>query len=72
MPMREYALCAAPEDSGKRIDAWLAAQPEPALTRSAAQQLIAQGSVLRNGAAAKKNDKLQAGDTVLVTVPEPE
>ncbi len=72
MPVHEYSLCAAPEDSGKRLDAWIAAQPEPALTRSAVQQLIAQGSVLRNGAAAKKNDKLQAGDTVQVTVPEPE
>ena len=72
MPARELTLTAAPEDTGKRLDAWLAAQAELELTRSAVQQLIEQGQITRNGRSAKKNDKLQAGDAVAVTVPEPQ
>lgn len=72
MPARELLFAASPEDTGKRLDAWLAAQPELALTRSAVQQLLEQGQITKNGKAAKKNDKLQAGDTVAVTVPEPQ
>ncbi|MBP0972007.1 MAG: RluA family pseudouridine synthase [Oscillospiraceae bacterium] len=63
---------AAPEDTGKRLDAWLAAQPELRLTRSAVQQLLEQGQITRNGRPAKKNDKLQANDAVTVNVPEPQ
>ena len=72
MPARELQLSAAPEDAGTRLDAWLAAQPELGLTRSAVQQLLEQGHVMRNGRPAKKNEKLLAGDTVLVHVPEPQ
>ena len=72
MPMREMLFTAAPEDTGKRLDAWLAAQPELGMTRSAVQQLLEQGQITRNGRAAKKNDKLQADDTVTVNVPEPQ
>ena len=72
MPARELLFTAAPEDTGKRLDAWLAAQPELAMTRSAVQQLAEQGRILKNGRSAKKNDKLQAGDSITVTVPEPQ
>ena len=72
MPARELLLTAAPEDTGKRLDAWLAAQEALGLTRSAVQQLLEQNQITRNGRSAKKNDKLQAGDTVTVTVPEPQ
>ena len=72
MPMREMLFTAAPEDTGKRLDAWLAAQPELGMTRSAVQQLLEQGQITRNGRAAKKNDKLQADDNVTVNVPEPQ
>ena len=72
MPARELTVTAVPEDAGKRLDAWLAAQPELGLTRSAVQQLLEQGQITRNGRAAKKNDRLAAGDTVAVTVPEPQ
>lgn len=72
MPVRELLFTALPEDTGKRLDAWLAAQPELALTRSAVQQLTEQGQITKNGKAAKKNEKLQSGDTVAVTVPEPQ
>ncbi len=72
MPAREMQFTAAPEDTGKRLDAWLAAQPELNLTRSAVQQLLEQGQITRNGRPAKKNDKLQADDAVTVNVPEPQ
>ena len=40
------------------------------LTRSAVQRLIEDGCVTRNGKPAKKNDKLNIGDAVSVTIPE--
>lgn len=72
MPARELRLTVPAEDAGKRLDAWLAAQPDAELTRSAVQQLIAQGKVLRNADPAKKNDKLQNGDEILIQIPEPQ
>ena len=48
---------------GERLDAFLARCGE-GLTRSAAQKLIEQGLVKRNGKPGKKNDKLNAGDRV--------
>ena len=55
--------------SGERLDAFLARRGEN-LSRSAAQKLIEEGQVLRNGKPGKKNDKLNIGDTVEYTVPE--
>ena len=57
------------DQSGERLDAFLARMGE-GLTRSAAQKLIEQGQVLRNGKPGKKNDKLNPGDIVEYTVPE--
>ena len=48
---------------GERLDAFLARVAE-GLTRSAAQKLIEQGLVKRNGKPGKKNDKLNVGDRV--------
>ena len=59
-----------PDLSGERLDAFLA-RAVPDMTRSAAQRLIEEGCVLRNGKPAKKNDKLNPGDTIEVTIPEP-
>ena len=56
--------------SGERLDAFLARSVE-GLTRSAAQKLIEGGNVLVCGRPGKKNDKLNPGDTVSVTIPEP-
>ncbi len=64
-------LTATDADIGQRLDAWLAAQETLGLTRSAVQQLLESGEILRNGKAAKKNDRLQSGDTVSVRIPEP-
>ena len=55
--------------SGERLDAFLARSAE-GLTRSAAQRLIDEGCVTRNGKPGKKNDKLNVGDTVAVEIPE--
>ena len=45
------------DTAGERLDAFLARAGE-GLTRSAAQKLLEQGLVLRNGNTSKKNDKL--------------
>ena len=56
--------------SGERLDAFLA-RCAPELTRSAAQRLIEEGLVTRNGASARKNDKLTEVDRVEYTLPQP-
>ena len=56
--------------AGERLDAFLARCAE-GLTRSAAQKLIEEGQVTRNGKPGKKNDKLNMGDTIVYSIPEP-
>ena len=55
---------------GERLDAFLARCAED-LSRSAAQKLIVDGLVTRNGKPGKKNDKLNVGDAVSYEIPEP-
>ena len=55
---------------GERLDAFLARCAEN-MSRSAAQKLIEEGHVTRNGKPGKKNDKLNMGDAVEYTIPEP-
>ena len=56
--------------AGERLDAFLARSIE-GMTRSAAQKLLEEGCVLRAGKPGKKNDKLNIGDPIQVTLPEP-
>ena len=56
--------------AGERLDAFLARSVD-ALSRSSAQKLIEDACVFRNGKPGKKNDKLNAGDEISVTIPEP-
>ena len=56
--------------SGERLDAFLARSVE-GLTRSSAQRLLEEGNVTRNGKPGKKNDKLNIGDQIELTLPEP-
>ena len=56
--------------SGERLDAFLARSIEN-MSRSGAQKLLEEGCVLRNGGKAKKNDKLNIGDEISVTIPQP-
>ena len=55
---------------GERLDAFLARCAEN-LSRSASQKLIEEGQVKRNGKPGKKNDKLNIGDVIDYTIPEP-
>lgn len=59
-------------DSGakKRIDVFTAEAAD--VTRSRAAGLITEGNVLINGKPAAKNDKVKNGDSVIITLPEPE
>lgn len=56
------------DQEGERLDAFLARSGD--MTRSAAQRLIEDGLVKRNGRAAKKNDRLLPGDEISYQVPE--
>lgn len=58
------------ESDGERLDAFLARSVD-GLSRSAVQKLIEEGCVLLDGRKAKKNDRLNAGDEVSLTIPEP-
>ena len=55
---------------GERLDAFLA-RCAPNLSRSAAQKLIEENFVTVNGKPGRKNDKLQPGDRVDYSIPEP-
>lgn len=57
------------EVSGPRVDAWLSEQV-PGLTRSAAQRLLAEGQVTRDGVTVKKNEKITAGNVYTVVMNE--
>ena len=58
------------DTAGERLDAFLS-RSVPELSRSAAQRLLEEGLVLRNGAPGKKNDRLNPGDIVDYTIPAP-
>ena len=54
---------------GERLDSALS-RLVPELTRSQAQRLIEQGAVTRDGRPVKKNEKLPAGTTLELAIPE--
>ncbi len=55
---------------GERLDAFLA-RSDLGLSRSAAQKLMDEGCVTLQGRPGKKNDRLNPGDRIEVTIPEP-
>ena len=57
--------------TGERADSFLARTVE-GLTRSAAQRLLEEGAVRKNGTPVKKNEKLTEGDVLVLSLPEPE
>ena len=69
--MSTLTLAVPPEDAGGRIDAWLAGRQE-SLTRSAAARLLEEGQVTCEGKPLPKNYRLRGGETVQLTLPEPE
>ena len=58
------------DTAGERLDAFLARSMEN-MSRSGAQKLLEEGHVLLRGKPGKKKDKLQPGDEIRVTIPEP-
>ena len=69
--METLTLRPTESDAGKRVDAWLSAQAED-LTRSAAQRLLEEGRVTLGGRPLAKNYKLTGGETLAVSLPDPE
>ena len=69
--MEIKTLLTVHEDTGKRLDSFLAASL-PELTRAAAARLIETGQVTVNGKSAAKSCKLTGRETVSVILPEPE
>ena len=57
------------DKDGERLDSALS-RLVPELTRSQAQRLIEQGAVTRDGRPVKKNEKLPAGTTLELAIPE--
>jgi 23S rRNA pseudouridine1911/1915/1917 synthase len=55
----------APEDAGQRLDQFLAARLKP-VSRARVQEMIAEGKVLVNDAAAKASLKLRGGERISV------
>ena len=69
--MEKLTLLTTEEHAGQRLDAYLAANLEAA-TRSGAVKLIEGGQVTVGGKVPTKNYKLRSGETVEVTLPDPE
>lgn len=70
--MNEQIFAVLPEQEGKRIDAFVCEQLD-GITRSMVQNWIEQGHVtLASGKTIKKNYKVNAGDAVIVQMPEPQ
>ncbi len=58
------------EAAGGRLDAFLA-NALPDMSRSAVQKLLENGCVTLNGKPGRKNDRVNEGDEIKVTLPEP-
>ncbi|MBR6337560.1 MAG: RNA pseudouridine synthase, partial [Ruminococcus sp.] len=68
--MSEFVFQAENDDIGQRLDKWLISK-DIDITRSALQKLIDDGGVTVGGAPQNKSYKLRAGDSVMITIPEP-
>ena len=69
--METIFLTAGAEDRGRRLDQFLADGVEE-LTRSAAQRLAEEQRVLLDGRPLKKNYKITGGETLEISLPDPE
>ncbi|MBM6716206.1 RluA family pseudouridine synthase [Gemmiger formicilis] len=69
--MQTLEFTATPQDAGQRMDRWLSDCCSE-LSRSALQALMEQGMVLRQGGPVNKKEKVAAGDTVQITLPDPQ
>ena len=69
-PFGRFSMTLYADIPGERLDAFLARSAEN-MSRSAVQKLIEDGLVKRNGKPGKKNDKLNVGDAIDFSIPEP-
>jgi 23S rRNA pseudouridine1911/1915/1917 synthase len=69
--MEELFLTAEEEQTGTRLDVFVAAETD-AISRSAIQKLIENQNVTVNGKPAKANYKLRKNDLITVFIPDPE
>ncbi|WP_286058565.1 RluA family pseudouridine synthase [Bacillus mojavensis] len=69
--MNQFDITALEEQKSERIDKFLAST-ENGWSRTQVQQWVKDGQVVVNGSPVKANYKIQPGDQVTVTVPEPE
>jgi 23S rRNA pseudouridine1911/1915/1917 synthase len=69
---RLIVLAVAPEAAGRRLDQWLAEALGPEVSRSRVQALVRQGAVTVSGATTSPSLKLSTGQSVEITLPEPE
>lgn len=69
--MDQFEITALPEQKSERIDKFLASA-EKDWSRTQVQQWVKDGHIEVNGSPVKANYKMQPGDQVKVTVPEPE
>ena len=67
MEQREFVV--EQETAGQRIDRFLSGE-DTGLSRSALQELVADGHVLCNGRLVAKSLKLKAGDTIVLEIPD--
>ena len=69
----ERKVLTADESAAGRLDSWLAAALDGTFSRNRIQALIKEGSVTVNGTAVREaRHKVAPGDTIELTVPEPE
>ena len=68
---RRFEWAVDSESVGMRVDKYISGCSF-GLTRSAAENLAAKGLILKNGKPAGKSERLQAGDRMQLTLPEPE
>jgi len=68
--METIRLTATPSSGGARLDSFVAESVD-GLSRSAAANLIESGAVLVDGRTVRKNHRLQGGEDITVTLPEP-
>ncbi len=69
--MGTEALILTADQAGERVDVFLSRNIEN-MTRSAAAKLLEEGAVLLRGKPVKKNYKMNIGDELEITLPEPE
>jgi len=70
MEPEKYSFKVGEADKGKRLDMYIVEQL-PGLSRSFVQKLTSEGNILLNGEPAKNHHKVNTGEAVDVSVPEP-